>query len=252
MAAVCLSVCGVTFFSLIDGQMAAAADACLATSRSTASRESRPPARVGKSGPSRDGAELGEPGFQHPDGLAGQRCGPVFAAFAVAADVRAGAQVRVLAGEAGEFRYPQSGLDGEQEQGVVAAAVPGLPVGGGEQRVCFLGGEVADDGALAAAGRDGQDLADHGGVLGCPRGRVAEQGVDRGQPGVAGGAAVPALFFQVLQERADQRGVEVGEAEPAGRLAGPAPARRRAGACTCRGRPRPCSGWPSSAGPAGR
>jgi hypothetical protein len=44
--------------------------------------------------------------------------------------------------------------------------------------------------------------------------------VDRGQPGVAGGAAVASLLFQVLQERADQRGVEVGEAESAGRLAG--------------------------------
>jgi hypothetical protein len=48
----------------------------------------------------------------------------------------------------------------------------------------------------------------------------AEQGVDRGQPGVPGGAAVPPLFFQVMQERADERGVEVGEAEPAGRLPG--------------------------------
>ena len=85
---------------------------------------------------------------------------------------------------------------------MVAAAVPGFPVGGGEERVGFLGGEVADDGALAPPGRDGQDLADHGGVLGCPRGRVTEQGVDGGQPGVPGGAAVPPLFFQVLQERA--------------------------------------------------
>ena len=81
------------------------------------------------------GAELGEPGSEHPDGLAGERGCPVFAAFAVAADVRAGAEVDVLAGEAGELGYPQPGLDGEQEQGVVAAAVPGLPVWGGEQRV---------------------------------------------------------------------------------------------------------------------
>ena len=152
MAAVCLSVCGVTFFSLIDGQLSAAAAACLATSRSTASRESRPPAWVGNSGPVGAGAELGEPGPQHLDGLAGQRCCPVFAALAVAADVRAGAEVRVLAGEAGELRYPQAGLDGEQEQGVVAAAVPGPPVGGGEQRVGLLGGEVADDRRARAAG----------------------------------------------------------------------------------------------------
>ena len=115
--------------------------------------------------------------------------------------------------QAGELGYPQAGLDGEQEQGVVAAAVPGLPVGGGEQGVDLVRGEVADDGPLAAPGRDGQDLADHGGVLGGPRGGVPEQRVDRGQAGVAGGAAVAPLVFQVLQERADQGGVQVGEAE---------------------------------------
>ena len=49
------------------------------------------------------GAELGEPGPEHPDGLGGERGCPVFAALAVAADVRAGAQVDVLAGEAGEL-----------------------------------------------------------------------------------------------------------------------------------------------------
>jgi hypothetical protein len=70
--------------------------------------------------------------------------------------MRAGAQVGVLAGEAGELGYPQPGLDGEQEQGVVAASVPGSTVGGGEQGVCFLRGEVADDGALAPPGRDGR------------------------------------------------------------------------------------------------
>ena len=41
--------------------------------------------------------------------------------------------------------------------------------------------------------------------------------MDRGQPGVAGGAAVAPVIFQVLQECADQWGVQVGEAESAGR-----------------------------------
>jgi hypothetical protein len=50
MAAVCLSVCGVTFFSFIEGQPSAAVAACFATSSPTASRESRPLAWVGNSG----------------------------------------------------------------------------------------------------------------------------------------------------------------------------------------------------------
>ena len=49
------------------------------------------------------GAALGEPGFHYLDSLAGERGCPVFASLAVAADVGPGAEVNVLAGEAGEF-----------------------------------------------------------------------------------------------------------------------------------------------------
>jgi hypothetical protein len=60
----------------------------------------------------RAGAELGEPGSEHVDGLAGQGCCPVFAALAVAADVRPGAQVVLVchlvagAGVAGLVNVP--------------------------------------------------------------------------------------------------------------------------------------------------
>jgi hypothetical protein len=58
---VCLSVCGVTFFSLINGHASSAVAACLATSRSTASRESRPPGWVGNSGPPGAGLSSANP-----------------------------------------------------------------------------------------------------------------------------------------------------------------------------------------------
>ena len=124
MAAVCLSVCGVTFFSLMDGQALAAVAACFATSISTASRESLPLLLAGEQRAVRVGAKLGEPGPEHPAdrGVSGvalsfrplpwqRTCGPA-------------PEVDVLAGQAGEFGDPQPGLDGEQEKGVVAAAVP--------------------------------------------------------------------------------------------------------------------------------
>jgi hypothetical protein len=57
--------------------------------------------------------------------------GAVFAAFAVAVGVRAGAEVDVVDGEPGEFGDTQPGLGGEYQQGMVAAAVPGGAVGGG-------------------------------------------------------------------------------------------------------------------------
>ncbi len=193
---------------------------CLATSRSNGVAGEPAAGLGGEQRANGVGAELGEPGPHDLDGLGGERGGPVLAALAVAADVRAGPEVDVLAGQAGEFRYPQPGLDVEQEQGVIAAAVPGPAAGGGDQGVGLLGGQVADDRPLAPPRRDRQDLADHGGVLRSPGGGVLEQGVDCGQAGVAGGASVPPLLFEVLQELPDERGVQVGEAEGAGRLAG--------------------------------
>src|SRR5262249_24597839 len=122
---------------------------------------------------------------------------PVLAALAVAADVRPSPEVDVLTLQAGELGDPQAGLDVEQEQGMVAASVPGLAARGRDQRVDLLGSEVADDRPVAPPWRDRQDLADGGGVLRSPRGCVLKQGVDCCQAGVAGGAAVAPLVFQV-------------------------------------------------------
>ena len=48
-------------------------------------------------------------------------------------------EVHVGAGEAGELGDPQPGLEGESEQGVIAAAHPTGPVRGGQQRPGLLG-----------------------------------------------------------------------------------------------------------------
>ncbi len=58
---------------------------------------------------------LGEPGPQDLDGLPRQRGRAVFSALAVAADVRAGAEVSVAGGVAGQLGDTQPGLDGEQQ-----------------------------------------------------------------------------------------------------------------------------------------
>src|SRR5258708_37376173 len=76
-------------------------------------------------------AALVQPGPQYPDYLRGERGAAFFAALAGAPDVRAGAQVHVGAGERGELRDSQPGLDGHCEQGGVAAAAPAGAVRGG-------------------------------------------------------------------------------------------------------------------------
>jgi hypothetical protein len=85
--------------------------------------------------------------------------------------------------------------------------------GCGEQRVQFFSGEPGDQGLVESPGRDGQHPGDRLCVLGVLQGRVAEHGVDGGEPGVAGAGAVAAVVFEVVQERADQRRVQVGEVE---------------------------------------
>jgi hypothetical protein len=107
----------------------------------------------------------------------------------------------------------------QQEQGVVAASEPGGAVGSGQQRVDLDAGQEAHDGAIAASGRDAQHPTDLLSMLRCAQCRVAEQGVDRGQSGVAGGGRVGSLGFQVLQKRCDQWCVQVGDVQ-LGRLDG--------------------------------
>ena len=48
-----------------------------------------------------------------------------------------------------------------------------------------------------------------GGMLGMAKGRISEQRADRGKPGVAGAHAVLPLVLQVVEEGADQRGIEI-------------------------------------------
>ena len=59
------------------------------------------------------------------------------AAFAVAADVSASAEMNRAAGESGELADTQTGLDRDEEQGVISATGVGGAIGGGEQRRCL-------------------------------------------------------------------------------------------------------------------
>jgi hypothetical protein len=102
-----------------------------------------------------------------------------------AADVRAGAQVDIAGGQAGEFGGAQPGLAGQHEQGVVAPPGPGGRVGGGQQRGDLLFGEVGDQGLVEALGRDRQHPGDYRGVFRMVQRGVPEQRVDGRQPGVA-------------------------------------------------------------------
>jgi hypothetical protein len=123
----------------------------------------------------------------------------------------------VADGEVGEFLDPGPGVVKRGEQGRVAPALAGGPVGLGEQAAGLLDGQVADGRVVLLLDGDGEDVlpAGHPGrVLGLhPRAERA----DRGQPLVAGRGAVVPVFLQVAEERRDGAGVDVVEGELARR-----------------------------------
>ena len=67
-----------------------------------------------------------------------------------------------------------------------------------------------------AFGWDREHACDQRGVLGMTEAGEPVEGADRCQPGVAGADGVLPVVLEVLQERADQVGVELAEVELGG------------------------------------
>ena len=114
-----------------------------------------------------------------------------------------------------EFGDAHAGLDRDEQHRVVAAPDPCGSVRRREQRVDLAAVEIGHGGLAVACGGDLEHPGDACCVLGVAQRGVAEQRVDRREPGVACRGAVPALALEVDQERADQRRVDVGQVEAA-------------------------------------
>jgi hypothetical protein len=163
-----------------------------------------------------EAAPFDEPSTDHGPRRGVEGDGPVLAAFAEAADVGAVAECDVAVVEAGELADAEPGLGGEGEHGTVSSSFPTVPVRGGEQAGELGLGEERDLGAVEPFGRDGQHAADQLGVFGVSERRVGEQRSDGGEPQVPGSGRVVPLLLEVVEERRDGAGVEVGPVEPMG------------------------------------
>jgi hypothetical protein len=154
-----------------------------------------------------------EPGGQDLDCLAGERDGALLAVLAEGEQVADRAEVHVLAAEPGQFGDPQAGLDRSQQQRVVASAGPRPAIGRAAQRVDFVFGEERDECPIETFGGDREHAGDHVGVRGVAQSRESEQRPDRCGAHVSGAGGVVALVLEVVEERADQADVEVGDLE---------------------------------------
>jgi hypothetical protein len=135
--------------------------------------------------------------------------------------VRTGAEHDIGAAQADQFGDAQSGLQGHKEHGVVAPSDPGIAIGCGEQGLHLIAGQEVDGIAVVALVRHGEDALDERGVCRLLQGDIAKEGVQRGQPRVAGACLVAPTAFQIIEKARDQRGIEIGEADCRGRLLQP-------------------------------
>jgi hypothetical protein len=101
-------------------------------------------------------------------------------------------EVNVAAAQPGQLGDPQAGLNRDHQQCAVTATYP--PAGVRREQLLDLRFvEERDDCPVAAFGWDSQHPGYQIGVLGVAQRGEAEQGVDRGQAGVAAAHAVAAL-----------------------------------------------------------
>ena len=91
---------------------------------------------------------------------------------------------------------------------MVAPPGPSRPIGRGKQCVEFRFGQEGNEPSVEALGRNGKHALDHGSMLGMTKRGVSEQGADRGKPSVTGAHAIFPLLLEVVEEGADECGIE--------------------------------------------
>src|SRR5438128_10242066 len=216
MALVWRRMCGESRLPCKEGQACSARAAYLARRRSTASRLRGPPRLVGNS-VSGFALTFLQPDAEDSNGGGGERSAALFSPLALAAQMGASAQRHVLAGQADKLRDPQPGLNGNRQQSAVASTDPAGAVGTGKQRVDLRSSQEGDQRLVSPLGRNGQHPLDHRSVLGVEERSKAEQGMHGGEADVAGGHGIAPLGLEVVQEGADERGVQIVQVELSGR-----------------------------------
>lgn len=145
----------------------------------------------------------------------------LLAALAMTTDVGAGPEVDVANSEPGQLRDPKPRLRRDQQECPVAPPGAGRSVGRGQQSIDLGLLKEADERIRCSLRRDCERPRDRLGVLGMAQLGEPKQRADRRQPRVSRRHRVSALALEVIEEGADQRGVEVGDLELRRRAAGP-------------------------------
>ena len=150
-----------------------------------------------------------QPAPQHRDRVLPQRGAALLASLALTPHMGAGAEHDVLAAQPNQLRDPQPCLQRDQQQRMVALPRPRAPIGGGQERLHLRTRQEPDRAAIVPFARHRQHALDHGTVRRVLQGQVAEERVDGGQPDVARPRTVATRLLQMVEEGADEWGVEI-------------------------------------------
>ena len=102
------------------------------------------PRALGKTIGVRQRCPLPKPCLQDPTGLRPQRDGAFLASFAVEVEEGRGAKADLRASQVGHFGDPGAAVIHGQQEGMIAAPYPVGAVGGRQQGLHFVAGEIAN------------------------------------------------------------------------------------------------------------
>jgi len=119
----------------------------------------------------------------------------------------------VLAAKPHELRHAQPGLNGEEQERTIPATHPCLVIRRGDEGVDLNAGKEGDRGPVVPLARDSQNALDQGALGDLGEGSVLEERVNCRKPDVTGPGADPALLLEVVEELADDGGVDILEGE---------------------------------------
>jgi integrase/recombinase XerD len=170
-------------------------------------------ARAGKDDRLILGGDLAQPGPQDISRRSGQRRRSLLATLAKDANMCPCSQTHGAATQARDLRQTQTRLHGHEHECVVTPPAQGAQVRRAQQGVCLLAREKADLRSSAAHAGNGQHALNLRRVLRHLERRVAKERANGRQAQVAAARTDAAAVLQVLQERGDQRCVDLFELE---------------------------------------
>ena len=155
--------------------------------------------------------DLAQPCSQDVGSGSGQRRRSLLAPLAEDPDMRAGSKAHSTATQPGDLRQAQPGLDGQEHERVVAPTRQGAQVRGAQEGIDLLTREKPDLRLAAALAGNGQHSLNLCRVVWHLEGRVPKERANGSQAQVAAAGTDAATVLQVLQERGDQRGIDLFE-----------------------------------------